>query len=423
MKLLIIGSGAREHALVWKLSRPAGSEVVAAPGNPGIAGIARCLPVDPNNPQAVLEAARQENPDLTVVGPEAPLARGVADLFLTTGRPLLGPTRGAARLETSKAFAKDFMARHGVPTARFEICGTAEEALAHVDRETLSFPLVIKADGLAAGKGVVIAPDRASAQAAIDMMMVKRQFGEAGATLVLEEHLTGREVSFFALCDGSRAATLVAAEDYKRVHDEDRGPNTGGMGAFAPSGLIDAAAGETIMKEIIRPVLAGMRADGGEFRGFLYAGLMMTASGPRVIEFNVRLGDPEAQVVLPMMDDDFASHLLAAATGRLDTAELAGDIQPHVGVVLASGGYPGEFQIGKPITGLEKAQARENVVVFHAGTREADGQLVTAGGRVLTVVGRGRTFEEAARRAYDAADCIQFENRHLRRDIGRKARD
>jgi phosphoribosylamine--glycine ligase len=422
MKLLVIGAGAREHALVWKLAQSPGAEILAAPGNPGMARLARCESLDPGDPEAVLALARRERVDLTVVGPEAPLERGVADLFHLAGMPLLGPTQAAARLETSKAFAKGFMARYGVPTARFAVVQTASDAFAAIDRNAFGYPLVIKADGLAAGKGVIIASDRLEAQSAVNSLMVKRQFGAAGARLVLEEHLTGREASFFVVSDGSRSIPLVAAEDHKRAYDGDRGPNTGGMGAFAPSRLVDGQMRKTILQRIVRPVLAGMRGEGHEYRGFLYVGLMITDRGPYVIEFNARLGDPEAQVVLPMLGADLPERLLAAATGRLGAEEMAvSDAVPHVGVVLASGGYPGHYEVGRPIHGIERAASMDGVMVFHAGTTMRHEQLVTAGGRVLTVVGRGDTFEEAARRAYAAADLIEFEGKQLRRDIGRKA--
>jgi phosphoribosylamine--glycine ligase len=422
MKLLVVGSGAREHALVWKLAQTPATDIVAAPGNPGMARIARCEAVDAGNPEAVLALARQEQVDLTVIGPEAPLERGVADLFELAGLALLGPSQAAARLETSKAFAKEFMVRHDVPTARFEVCENASDAFAAIDRKAFGYPLVIKADGLAAGKGVIIAANRIEAQNAVSTLMVKRQFGEAGSRVVLEEYLSGREVSFFVLSDGSRAVPLVSAEDHKRAYDGDSGPNTGGMGAFAPSRLVDEEMRKTILRRIVRPVLAGMRGEGSEYRGFLYVGLMITAHGPHVIEFNVRLGDPEAQVVLPMLSDDLPARLLAAATGRLGPEELAApNASPHVGVVIASGGYPGHYEVGKPIHGVEQAEALEGVVVLHAGTSLRHDQLMTAGGRVLTIVGRGDTFDQAIARAYQAVDAIDFEGKQVRRDIGRRA--
>jgi phosphoribosylamine--glycine ligase len=419
MRILVVGSGGREHALCWTLSRDPGVEVLAAPGNPGIAAVARLHPVAPTDGDGLLRLAQQERVDLTVVGPEAPLAAGLADRFADAGRLLLGPTRAAARLETSKAFAKVFMARHGVPTARCRICDTPAEA-----RRALAefgVPVVVKADGLAAGKGVVVAGSLTDAEAAVDAALVERRFGEAGARLVIEECLVGREASFFVLADGERAVFLGTAEDHKRAFDEDRGPNTGGMGAFAPSPLVTPALRERIEREIVEPVLAGLRHEGTPFRGFLYVGLMLTGEGPRVVEFNVRLGDPEAQVVLPGLDEPLAPRLADAASGRLAAAPIRHARACHVGVVLASGGYPGPFERGKPIDGLAAAANRPDVLVFHAGTAWRDGTLVTDGGRVLTVVGRGPDFQSAMARAYDAAACIRFDGMHYRRDIGRKA--
>jgi phosphoribosylamine--glycine ligase len=422
MKLLVIGSGAREHAIAWKLSREAGvSEVVCAPGNAGIAEVARLAPVDPADPQAVLALAEREAADLTVVGPELPLTRGVADLFAARGRLLLGPTRLAAELESSKAFAKAFMARHHVPTAACQVCETPEAALAVIDSGRFGFPVVIKADGLAAGKGVVIAPDRDSAAAAVQGMTVSKRFGEAGATVVVEECMNGREVSVFALTDGRSAILLPTAQDHKRAYDGDQGPNTGGMGAFAPSPLVDSLLLDRIRDTIVLPTIEGMRAEGREFRGFLYAGLMLTADGPKVVEFNVRLGDPETQVVLPTVDSELAPLFLDAAAGRLGAAACRVRPSPRVGVVLASAGYPEAYEKGKPIAGLDEAAALPSVVVFHAGTARRGGEIVTAGGRVLTVVAEGRDYRDAIGRAYDAAGRVSFDGMFMRKDIGKSA--
>jgi phosphoribosylamine--glycine ligase len=422
VKILVLGSGGREHALVWRLRRdPDVGEVVAAPGNPGMASLGRCLPVDLDDPNAALTLATSEGVDLTVVGPEGALDRGVADVFREAGRPIVGPDRRGAALESSKAFSKDFMARHGVPTARFRVESDPAPALAAVSGEEFGFPVVIKADGLAAGKGVVIAEDRAEAEAAIRASMVDRRFGDAGARVVIEECLSGPEVSFFVLSDGDRAIPLATAQDHKRIWDDDRGPNTGGMGAFAPSPLMPRAAVEAAMREVVEPVLAGMRADAAPYRGFLYVSLMLTPAGPKVIEFNVRFGDPEAQVVLPRLEGRFAHALLASATGTLDTHALTESAGCAVGVVLASAGYPASSDPGRVITGIEAAEADPAVIVFHAGTRRDGGQVVTAGGRVLTVVAQGDTYEAAMASAYAAASRIQFEGMQFRRDIGRKA--
>jgi phosphoribosylamine---glycine ligase len=422
VKVLIVGSGAREHALAWKLhSERAVAEVVCAPGNPGMAQVARVVSVEAGDPAALSELAAREHIDLTIVGPELPLDRGIADLFALRRQRIFGPTRAAAQLECSKVFAKAFMARHGIPTARYRACEDAAAAYAAVASGELGFPVVVKADGLAAGKGVVVAPDRESANLAIRAAMEERQFGDAGGRVVLEECLDGPEVSFFAICDGRRAAPLMSAQDHKRVFDGDEGPNTGGMGAFTPSPLVDSAMQAQIMRDIIDPVVAGLRAEGHEYRGFLYAGLMLTCDGPRVIEFNVRFGDPEAQVVIPMIDGDFAPRLAAAADGALDTTPVPFRTDPHVGVVLAARGYPGPVAGGARIDGLEEASRVADALVFHAGTARAHGGVVTAGGRVLTVVGRGPTYQAAIATAYAGVARISFDGMQYRRDIGQKA--
>lgn len=422
MKILIVGGGAREHAFAWGLSRDRGAhEILCAPGNPGIAALARCISADPGVPADLLAIAAREHVDLTVVGPEGPLSRGVVDVFMNDRRPIVGPTAAAAALESSKAFAKDFMARHRVPTAAFRVCKSADAALQTIARAEFSYPLVIKADGLAAGKGVVIADDRASAEATIRDVMIDRRFGESGACVVLEEFLSGEEASYFVLADGTRFIALSSAQDHKRIFDDDRGPNTGGMGAFAPSPLMTPAVEAQVIESIVRPVLDGMAREGHPYRGFLYVGLMLTSDGPKVIEFNVRFGDPEAQVILPMLDEDLASLLANAAAGVLPSrpARISSDV--CVGVVLAAGGYPDRVETGMPISGLDAASDVPNAIVFHAGTAQRDGRIITAGGRVLTVVGRAATYREAIDTAYAAAARIRFDGMQLRRDIGRKA--
>lgn len=425
MKILVLGSGAREHALVWRLLQdPDVTSIVAAPGNAGMAAgqarRVRTVPISLTSPDAMLDLARRENADLTVVGPEAPLAAGVADHFRSAGALILGPTAAAARLETSKAFAKAFMARHRIPTARFHVASSAAEALDAVRSTSLGWPLVVKADGLAAGKGVVIALDPAEAESAVREAMVDRRFGDAGGTVVFEECLQGPEVSVFVLSDGNEARVLLSAQDHKRAFDHDEGPNTGGMGAFAPSPLFTPTLEARVVSEIIEPVIAGMRVEGHPYAGFLYAGLMLTASGPKVIEFNARFGDPEAQVVLPALAGPLASVLKSAAEGRLAEAprlDWSGEV--FAGVVLASGGYPGAFDTGFPISGIDAAG--RDALVFHAGTALEDGRFRTAGGRVLTVVGRGPTYRAAVDGAYAAASRITFDKMHFRTDIGRSA--
>ncbi len=422
MRILIIGGGAREHALAWTLARDGDvSSLLCAPGNPGISALARCLPADVVSPSELIAIAEREQVDLTIVGPELPLSLGVVDLFSSRGRAIVGPTRAAAALESSKAFAKDFMARHKVPTARFRVCASPDEALAAIARGELGYPLVVKADGLAAGKGVVIADDRASAEATVRDAMVDHRFGAAGDRVVLEEFLVGEEASYFVLADGMAFVPLSSAQDHKRIFDDDRGPNTGGMGAFAPSPLITSTVERRVVDEIVRPVLEGMESEGRPFRGFLYVGLMLTTDGPKVIEFNVRFGDPEAQVVFPMLDESLLQLLLSAAQSRLESRIPKFRDQPHVGVVLAAGGYPDKVETGKVITGIDAAAAVPGALVFHAGTGARDGAIVTAGGRVLTVVGRGSTYQGAIDIAYRAAARIHFDGMQLRTDIGRKA--
>jgi len=422
MRVLVLGSGAREHALVARLAadRDVG-DLVAAPGNPGIGRLARTIPVDSADLDAAFSLADREQIDLTVVGPELPLSLGIADRFADEGRLLFGPTAAAARLESSKAFAKAFMARHAVPTARFRACTSLNEALDVVRRGEFGTPVVLKADGLAAGKGVVIADDRESAERAVRDAMEDRKFGAAGDRLVIEEWLQGPEVSYFCICDGVRGVPIGSAQDHKRIFDDDRGPNTGGMGAFAPSPLMDDVLASWLMREIVEPVLAGMAEEGHPFHGFLYVGLVLTAGGPKVIEFNVRFGDPEAQVVLPLIDEPLLPLLVAGATGNLAqrVVTLGGDCL--VGVVLASRGYPGSASSGQPIHGIDAAEAIPDVAVYHAGTAKRGSELVTAGGRVLTVVGRGANYGDAIAKAYAGVDRISFEGMQYRRDIGRKA--
>ena len=423
MNILVVGSGAREHALVWKLAAERGvSSVVCAPGNAGIARVARTIPIDAGDVDALLGLAERSAVDLTVVGPELPLDRGIVDIFASRGLRIFGPAAAAARLECSKVFAKEFMARHGIPTARYRICNSAEAARAVIASGELGFPVVVKADGLAAGKGVVVAPDRDTAEAAVTAAMEEHRFGAAGDRVVLEECMTGPEVSFFAICDGRRALPIGSAQDHKRIFDNDEGPNTGGMGAFSPSPLLDAALNDRILQEIVQPVVDGMRADGHEYRGFLYAGLMLTCTGPRVIEFNVRFGDPEAQVVIPSVAGDLAPRLLAASQGALEERRIELRDERFVGVVLASRGYPQSGPTGAVIHGLDTATGHDDVLVFHAGTAAgADGRVRSSGGRVLTVVGRGHTFESAIGKAYGAVKDITFDGMQYRSDIGRKA--
>ena len=420
MRVLVIGSGAREHALSARLTSESGvSHVICAPGNAGIARKLATAPLDVLDTAAVIRFVDRERIDLTVVGPEAPLANGLADRFVADGRAIFGPTKGAAQLETSKAFAKDFMQRHAVPTARYRVCTSADEALRSIRSGEFGNALVVKADGLAAGKGVVVATDRAMAEQAVTAAMIDKTFGAAGASVVLEELLAGPEVSFFVVADGERYVPLLSAQDHKRIFDDDRGPNTGGMGAFSPSPLMNDALQSRIEREIVEPVLRGMAAEGNPFRGFLYCGLMLTPDGPKVIEFNVRFGDPEAQVVLPLLSGSLSQLLFE---GPKPQAQSPKPEAVAVGVVLAAHGYPGDVRTGDVIRGLDDvARDCPDVQLRYAGVKQQGDQLVTGGGRVLTVVATAPSFDIAIARAYEAASKITFDGMQYRRDIGRKA--
>lgn len=418
MRILVIGSGGREHALALKLaSSPHTTELFCAPGNAGIGEIAKCVPANVSDPTNIAGLAESLRADLTVVGPEAPLVAGVAEAFRARGLRLFGPSSAAARLEGSKVFAKEFATRHSIPTARFLACDSPESARAALKKE-FTFPVVVKADGLAAGKGVRIATDQAEFDAAINEMLVERVFGEAGSRLVLEECLFGREASVMIFTDGRDYKTIVPAQDYKRVSDGDRGPNTGGMGSFSTPALIDDATLARIRRELIEPTLEGMRSEENPFTGVLYFGLMLTSDGPKLIEYNARLGDPETQAVLIRLDSDLAEIFDAVVEGRLGAIHIDWSSDSSVCVVAASGGYPGGFEKGKLIVGLEAASSVEGVVVFHAGTqRDGRGNYLTAGGRVLGVTARAKTLDDARSRAYEAMSKISFDGMHYRLDI------
>jgi len=423
MNILVIGSGGREHALVWKLSQSSRvSALYAAPGNPGMATLATTIPLTPGDLNGLAGLAEREHIDLTVVGPEQPLADGVVDLFRERGLTIFGPTRAAAALESSKAFAKQFMERHDIPTASFRAFDAVhrQEALSFVRQ--CPFPLVLKADGLAAGKGVVVCSTREEAEKTLSWMLSGEAFGKAGSTVVVEEFLTGVEASVFAVCDGKNYVTLAPAQDHKRVGDGDTGKNTGGMGAYAPAPHVTPEVIESVRKKIIEPTLEGMSAEGTPFAGCLYVGLMLTPEGPRVVEYNVRFGDPETQAVLPVYPGDLAELLCAAAAGKIAADQGPPPSGHAVCVVLASGGYPDAYRTGQPIDGLESLGGREDVVVFHAGTREDQGRIVTAGGRVLgvTAIRKSGTLQEAIDAAYSAVRLLSFEGMHARSDIGQK---
>jgi phosphoribosylamine--glycine ligase len=419
MRVLLVGSGGREHALAWKLAQsPLVEALVAAPGNPGIARHAALAAIAPDGFDALCALVEREAIDFTIVGPEAPLVAGLADRLAARGHLALGPSAAAAVLEGSKAFAKALMARHGIPTARFATF--TDPAAARRYCADVGPPLVVKADGLAAGKGAIVCRTAADADAAIATCMERRAFGAAGATVVVEEFLEGEEVSFFAVANGDDVVAFGAAQDHKTVFDGDRGPNTGGMGAYAPVRRVDAAMEARIMDTIVRPTVAALAREGRPYRGVLFVGLMLTADGPRVIEFNCRFGDPECQVLMTTMDGDVVPVLLAAARGERLPGPIRFRAESAVCVTVASGGYPGSYKTGVTIDGVDAAETVPGVVVFHAGTALENGKLVTAGGRVLGVTATAPTLEHAIRRAYEAVGKIHFEGMHYRTDIGRK---
>ncbi len=419
MKLLVLGSGGREHALAWKLHESQQmEELYCAPGNAGIAQEAECLPSDLSQTKAIVDLAKQLRPDLTIVGPEAPLVAGVVDEFQKERLAILGPSKAAARLEGSKIFAKEFMRRHGIPTARFEVADNFEDAVKALARFPL--PVVVKADGLAAGKGVVVAQSQEEAEQAVDDFMRRKTLGRAGDRVVIEECLAGEETSFIVLTDGRGILPLPPTQDHKALLDGDLGPNTGGMGAFSDDSLLSEMLHDEIIRSIVAPTLAGMEMEGSPYRGFLYFGLMMTLSGPLLLEYNVRLGDPETQPILMRLRSDLADLLVASREGQLSTVDAHWSPNPAVCVVLASKGYPGNPEIDKPITGFEAVEALGGVKIFHAGTRVKDHQLLTAGGRVMGVTAIAQDLPSALQRAYAGVSKLQFEGMQYRKDIGAK---
>ena len=422
MRALLLGSGGRESALASGLARSAYvSELIAAPGNPGIGMVADLHEVDPTDVAAVVELARRTGPGLVVVGPEAPLVAGVGDALRSEGFPVFGPDAAAARIEGSKAYSKELMDEAGIATARWERFDDPARATGFLDE--LGPPYVIKADGLAAGKGVVVTEDRAEAIAALNERLVEGKFGEAGATVVIEEFLDGEEASLIAFTDGKSIATCEPAQDYKRVGDGDSGPNTGGMGSYSPVPSCPADIARSIAEEVIQPMVEVTAARGAPFVGALYAGLALTRNGPKVVEFNARFGDPETQALVPRLASDLGEIALASARGELEGLKLEWRPEHCVSVVLASEGYPGSYSTGEPIEGLEVAAGMDDVSVFHAGTARSDGRVVTAAGRVLAVSALGRTFVDARKRAYEAAEAISFPGKYQRSDIARRAAD
>ena len=416
MKILVIGGGGREHALTWKLKQSSGADrIFCAPGNAGTAQLAENVAISVSDMPALARFAKENHVDLAVVGPDDPLAAGIVDLFVAEGLRIFGPSKAAARIESSKIFAKELMRKEGIPTARAGTFDRSDDAMRFCDE--LRFPIVVKADGLALGKGVVIAPDAASARSIIDEMMNQGRFGEAGRRVVVEEFLRGTECSLHALVDGENYRLLESARDHKRALDGDVGPNTGGMGAFSPADNWNCKLQSQFGEGIMRPMLRGLRMEGITFRGLLYPGLMITENGARVLEFNCRFGDPETQAILPRMKSDLLPLLEATIDGKIDNYSIEWDQRPTVTVVLASGGYPGKYETGKSISGLDEAAKLDRLQIFHAGTKQLNDEIVTAGGRVLAVTALGSTIAEARSRAYEAVARIHFENCHYRRDI------
>jgi len=419
MKALVVGSGGREHALAWKISQsPLLEKLYCAPGNPGTMSFAENVPIPETDIQKLADFAVEQRIDLTMVGPEVPLTLGICDEFELRGLRIFGPSRKAAELEGSKVFAKQFMARHRIPTGRFRVAETPTQAQRILKSGEFFFPLVIKADGLAAGKGAIVCPSLRAAEEALDMIMVERKFGEAGKRVLIEEFLKGKEVSFIVISDGSKVQPLVTTMDHKAAFDGDRGPNTGGMGAISPSPFVTPQLFSEVIHGIVFPTINRLREEGRIFKGVLYVGLMLTEEGPKVLEYNCRFGDPETQVQMVRMESDLAEVLLNAISGNVLKSEISWNDKAAGCVVLASGGYPTSYVKGKPISGLKEVSAIPGVQVFHAGTKYADGEYLTNGGRVLNVCASEKTLAETMENIYSAISAISFEGMHFRRDIG-----
>ncbi len=418
MKVLVIGSGGREHALVWKIAQsPLVKEIFCAPGNPGIGEMAKLVPIKADDLDGLLEFARKEEIGLTVVGPEVPLTLGIVDLFEVAGLKIFGPSKKAAELEGSKAYSKELLKKYNIPTAKYELFTSAQDANAYLEKQ--KFPIVVKADGLAAGKGVFICDSLESSLQAVDEILGKKIFGDAGNKVVIEEFLEGEEASILAFSDGKNVISLQPAQDHKAVYDGDKGPNTGGMGAYSPAPVITDDLAKDILENILKPSIQAMAREGRTYKGILYAGLMITSEGPKVLEFNVRFGDPETQPILMRMESDIVFLFFAVIDGKLCDQKITWREEASVCVVMASAGYPGSYPKGDEIFGLDKVD--KGTVVFHAGTKEVDGKLVTNGGRVLGVTSLGKTISEAINNSYEAVSRISWENSYYRKDIGKKA--
>lgn len=419
MKVMVVGGGGREHTLVWKIKQsPLVKEIYCAPGNAGIERIAVCINIPAEDIEALAEFALNEKIDLTVVGPEAPLTLGIVDEFEKRGLKVFGPSKKAAEIEGSKVFAKELMERYGIPTAHYRVFNDPIEAGEYIKDK--GAPVVVKADGLAAGKGVIVALTEDEALDGVKRIMKDREFGRAGDRIVVEEYLEGPEVSILAFTDGNTVIPMVSAQDHKRVYDNDRGPNTGGMGAFAPSPVYTPDIARVVEKEILKKTIDAMKRENRPYKGVLYAGLMITSKGPKVLEFNCRFGDPETQAVLPLLESDLVPVMQAVIDSRLDEAEIRWKDKKAVCVIMASGGYPRKYEKGFKITGIEEAEKIEGITVFHAGTAKEGDSIVTAGGRVLGVTALGDNLDSAARLAYKGVEKISFKGAHYRKDIGRK---
>jgi phosphoribosylamine--glycine ligase len=421
MKVLIIGSGGREHALARKISESKKlSKLYVAPGNGGISEIAELIDIKAEEIEKLADFAQDNEIDLTVVGPEAPLVKGIVDLFESRNLKIFGPNQAAASLEASKVFTKDLCKKYDIPTADYQVFDDAEKAKAYIDK--CDKPQVIKADGLAAGKGVVVASNRCEAKEAIDLIMRDKAFGEAGKRVTIEERLYGQEASILVLCDGEDICPLATSQDHKQIYDEDRGPNTGGMGAYSPAPVINDDLYQQVLSKIIRPSVYALKEEGINYKGVLYAGLMLTEKGPMLLEYNVRFGDPETQAVLTRVKNDFLEAIEAIVDGKLSEIEMEWDARNCLCVVLASGGYPGKYEKGKEIEGLKKANKEKDIFVYHAGTKKEDNKYYTSGGRVLGVTALGEDINKAIDKAYKAVELISFDNMYYRKDIGHKAR-
>jgi len=420
MKVLVVGSGGREHALVWKISQsPKVSKIYCAPGNAGISQLAQCINIGPDKIMGLTDFAQKTKIDLTVVGPELSLSLGIVDEFIKRGLKIFGPTKIAAEIESSKAFSKCMMKKYNIPTANYKVFQNSEEALDCIKKQV--FPLVIKADGLAAGKGVFIIKNFDQAKDALNELMNGENFGEAGRQVIVEDYLEGEEVSILAFCDGKTVVPMVSSQDYKKIYDHDRGANTGGMGAYSPVPFYDENSKNKVLKDVLKPVIEGLKKEGREYKGVIYAGLIFTKNGIKVLEFNARFGDPETQVLLPGLETDIVEIFMAVVDGKLPKIDVKWKNKPTVCVVAASGGYPAEYQKGKGICGLEKLKNKDDVFAFHAGTKYQEEKIVTSGGRVLGITAWAENINEAKKKAYEGMEKIYFEDMYYRKDIALKA--